>query len=194
MTAETPSDPSSRGWLLLVAMAGLAVAVALPAFSLRPAVWAEELGGHRQSRALRAFTLRPPYPTYAWAWGGGEFGKLGDGIEVPELRPTPALVLNLTEVTAIAAGMFHSLAAKRDGTVWAWGGNNYGELGVGDPTIHASPIPVQVLNLSGVTAVATSADVSLALKNDGTVWALARTTSAGSAMGPPPAATRRCRC
>jgi alpha-tubulin suppressor-like RCC1 family protein len=80
-------------------------------------------------------------------------------------------VSNLSGVTAIAGGFFHSLALKNDGTVWAWGANYAGQLG--DGTTVDRSTPVQVLSLSGVTAIATgsTADHSLALKNDGTVWA-----------------------
>jgi hypothetical protein len=58
---------------------------------------------------------------------------------------------------------------KNDGTVWAWGYNNYGQLGNG--TYSNSNVPVQVSGLTGVTAIAWGWWHSLALKNDGTVWA-----------------------
>ena len=58
---------------------------------------------------------------------------------------------------------------KSDGTVWAWGGNSFGELG--DGTTNGRVTPVQVHNLSGVTAVAADDFYSLAVKSDGTVWA-----------------------
>jgi alpha-tubulin suppressor-like RCC1 family protein len=174
---QTPSAPSRRGRVLLIAMAGLAVVVALPLFSPRPsAVWALELGAHRQSRALPAFNgLRPPAASFAWDWGAEQGGQLGNGIDLPDAAlPTPTLVLNLTEVTAIGAGGGHSLAARRDGTVWSWGLNFYGALG--DGTSFNSAVPVQVLNpadgtpFNGVTAVAARDYNSLVLKNDGTVW------------------------
>ena len=37
----------------------------------------------------------------------------------------------LTNVVAVAAGAYHSLALRGDGTVWAWGRNNLGQLGDG---------------------------------------------------------------
>jgi alpha-tubulin suppressor-like RCC1 family protein len=45
-------------------------------------------------------------------------------------------VQNLTNVKAIASSATanHSLALKRDGTVWAWGNNQYGQLGDGTTT------------------------------------------------------------
>jgi alpha-tubulin suppressor-like RCC1 family protein len=99
-----------------------------------------------------------------WAWGspfnnGGEFDSY-----------TPARVGTLTNVIAIAAGSNHSLALKNDGTVWAWGSNEYGEFGNGTDHNH-SAVPVQVSNLSGVVAIAGGRSFSMALKNDGTVWA-----------------------
>jgi len=33
------------------------------------------------------------------------------------------------EITAITGGYYHSLALKNDGTVWAWGYNEYGQFG-----------------------------------------------------------------
>ncbi|MGC2423221.1 MAG: hypothetical protein WA666_02575, partial [Nitrospirota bacterium] len=56
-----------------------------------------------------------------------------------------------------------------DMTVWAWGDNEYGELGDGTTTQRNTP--VQVGGLTGVTAVAGGYDHTIALKSDGTVWA-----------------------
>ena len=69
----------------------------------------------------------------------------------------------------IAAGYSHSLALRTDGTVWACGYNNFGQLGDGTTTNKTTA--VQVSGLSGVTAIAGGYYHSLALKNDGTVWA-----------------------
>lgn len=70
---------------------------------------------------------------------------------------------------AIAAGGYaHSLALKSDGSVWAWGYNNAGQLGDGTTTQRLSP--VQVSGLSGGVAVAAGTSHSLTLKADGTVW------------------------
>ncbi len=81
----------------------------------------------------------------------------------------------LTAVTArampqtLAAGDYHSLAIKSDGTVWAWGYNNCGQLGDGSYTNRTAP--VQVSGLTGVVAVSAGSAYSLAVKADGTVWA-----------------------
>ena len=69
----------------------------------------------------------------------------------------------------VVAGDMYTLALTRDGMVWAWGDNEYGQLGDGSTTNRATP--VQVSGLTGVIALATGYSHSLALKSDGTVWA-----------------------
>lgn len=69
---------------------------------------------------------------------------------------------------SLAGGEDHSVAVKSDGTVWASGINNYGQLGNGTTTNSTSP--VQVKNLTGVTQISAGGDQSIALKSDGTVW------------------------
>jgi CSLREA domain-containing protein len=97
----------------------------------------------------------------AWGWGRNSEGQLGVG---GEFFANP-----LNRVEVFAAGGFHSLAVRDDGTVWAWGSNGSGQLGDGTTTNRSAP--VQVSGLSGVIAVAAGNGHSLAVRDDGTVWA-----------------------
>ena len=106
-----------------------------------------------------------------WAWGSNDNGKLGDGTYT--YRITPVQVGSLSDITAIACGGVwetkgFSIALKSDGTVWAWGGNDNGQLG--DGTTIGKANPVQVNGLSGVIAIAGGGSHAVALKSDGTVW------------------------
>ena len=103
-----------------------------------------------------------------WAWGNNDFGQIGNGTTVNRVL-TPAQVAGLTGVAAIAAGGRHTVAVKNDGTVWAWGNNDSGQLG--DGTTVNRLTPVQVAGISGVSALAAGGRHTVAVKNDGTVWA-----------------------
>ena len=107
-----------------------------------------------------------------WAFGGNNYGQLGNGTTINRTTPVqvkdPGGVGFLTGVGAIAGGRYHSLALK-DGTVWAWGFNDSGQLG--DGTTINRTTPVQVSGLTGVAAIASGYGHSLALKTDGTAWA-----------------------
>src|SRR5207249_4227963 len=52
-----------------------------------------------------------------WSWGWNADGQLGDGTDLA--HPAPRAVSGLVGVTALAAGAYHSLALREDGTVWA---------------------------------------------------------------------------
>jgi len=70
-------------------------------------------------------------------------------------------------IIMIASGSEHSLALREDGTLWAWGVNNLGQLGNG--TFNNSEYPVYVM--SDVKHVSAGAYFSLAITNDGVLWA-----------------------
>jgi alpha-tubulin suppressor-like RCC1 family protein len=86
--------------------------------------------------------------------------------------PLPVQVTALgAHVVQVAAGGFHTCARKDDGTLWCWGQNNDGELGVADPSQTPSPSPVQVTSLgTGVVDVATSWLHVCARVADGGLW------------------------
>jgi len=84
------------------------------------------------------------------SWGINETGQLGSGSLTPGFRPQPASVVGLTDVVAITfggGGFGHALAVRSDGTVWAWGNNDRGQLGNGS-TVPLSSTPVQVTGLN----------------------------------------------
>lgn len=93
-------------------------------------------------------------------WGSNQYGQLGDG--TAEKRLTPVIVSGLLgNVAAIAAGDNHTCAVLQGGTVHCWGQNSAGQLG--DGTTTDSSFPVDVLGLSGVTALAAGTAHSCAL-------------------------------
>jgi len=102
-----------------------------------------------------------------WSWGFNGNGQLGTG-SFDSFAFSPVQVAALQDVTAVASHFAHALALKRDGMVWAWGYNAFGQLGDGTHTERRTP--VQVAGLDHVVAVAAGAFVSFALRDDGTVW------------------------
>ena len=117
-----------------------------------------------------------------WAWGLGGSGQLGDGDT--ESRYLPVQVTKsyfddgpLPVFTTISAGSMHSLARAEDGTVWAWGHGNFGQLGDGDTENRYRPVQItesfddDQVPLSAFTAISAGAGHSLALDVYGRVWA-----------------------
>jgi alpha-tubulin suppressor-like RCC1 family protein len=117
-----------------------------------------------------------------WAWGDNQEGQLGNGTTCDSPTTgancgstTPVQVSGLSGVTQVAAGMYHSLALKSDGTVWAWGFNGFGQLGNGTTTDSTNcplrptcgNVPTQVSGITDVTQVAAGFYHSLAIVGTG---------------------------
>jgi alpha-tubulin suppressor-like RCC1 family protein len=130
-------------------------------------------------------SLALDYSGNVWSWGNNDFGQFGIGITgggdqpqgittvpgttTPNRIPQPVQVTGLDNVKVVSSGLQHCLALKTDGTVWAWGDNEWGQLG--DSTTTNRYLPTQVKNLEGIIAISAGDYHSLALKSDGTVWA-----------------------
>ena len=111
------------------------------------------------------------------SWGSNFSGELGIGSTSQSCVSYPVQVPGLAGVVGLAtsASASHSLVLKSDGTVWAWGCNTDGQLGIGTTTDSASPVQVKGPGgtgfLDGVAAIAAGDGHSLAVKSDGSVWA-----------------------
>ena len=143
-----------------------------------------------------------------WNWGA-DFGfRLGQGntvatdLYLPAKVHGPGNVGTLNSIMAIAAGEPFSMALKSDGTVWTWGSNGFGLLGIGDTGPASSNVPVQVVDTTGpgsclnsIISVGTRGYHALALKSDGTVygwgWCAKGECGNNSIVYP---SRRRCRC
>jgi hypothetical protein len=101
--------------------------------------------------------------------GNGGDGKLGIGSS-PNLSRFTLYGIG-TDWKQIAVGI-HSVAVKPDGSLWGWGFNRSGALGIpitGGTAVVSSPVQLDsVKNWKQVTSMA---DVSAAVKTDGSLWA-----------------------
>jgi alpha-tubulin suppressor-like RCC1 family protein/plastocyanin len=157
----------------------------------------------KQVSAGQDFSVALKSDGTVWTWGQGTFGSLGNGMRgtSADLLPrttTPVQVRGpggvgfLTDIAEVSAGGGHTLALKRNGTVFAWGLNAAGQLGVDPgendnlpegcsvpappgkaplPPFACSSFPVQIQDLANVAAVSAGSRHSAVLKRDGTVWA-----------------------
>jgi alpha-tubulin suppressor-like RCC1 family protein len=137
-----------------------------------------------------ASTSSSPYHTLAvktngtlWAWGRGAHGQLGNDSFVT--RSSPVQIGSDSNWASVSAGGLatndaQSFAVKTTGTLWAWGNNNYGKLGLGTLARDRTSSPVQVgtdTNWSLVGGNAGFGGSTIAVKTTGTLWVWGRNNS-----------------
>ena len=105
-----------------------------------------------------------------WATGDNEYGQLGLPASTPN-STSWVQVGTATNWVQVAAGQYHSLGLRADGTLYAWGRNTYGQLAstTNNGSDTATPTPTLVPGI--YTQVAAGNDHSLGLRADGTLWA-----------------------
>jgi alpha-tubulin suppressor-like RCC1 family protein len=106
------------------------------------------------------------------AWGGNVRGTLGDG-SAASRSLSPVGVSGLTGVTQVAGDAANGYALKSDGTVWAWGLGESGELGNGT-NAELSRTPVQVSGIGDAVTIAAGDEAGHALRLNGTVLSWGR--------------------
>jgi alpha-tubulin suppressor-like RCC1 family protein len=113
-----------------------------------------------------------------WAAGDDEFGQTGLSRHVGGSYSTPTQVATLgTDNADVDAGFKYSLVLKKNGSLWGFGHNEFGQLGSSVTTRHSFGgnvwgSIVQVASLgNNIAALSAGGFHSLVLKTDGTVWA-----------------------
>ncbi len=119
-----------------------------------------------------------------WAWGSNQRGQIGDASTQTRRLPVPVPGLGYG-FKAVAAGAEHSVALRRDGTVWTWGGNSAGQLGSGNTTERGVPAQVPLPAAVTITKIAAGRYHTLALDSEGKVWAWGRALGVGKASDLP---------
>jgi len=125
----------------------------------------------RQAHAVANGTL--------WGWGMNAFGNLGLGWASygydnvlgfsRDFVLSPTQVETATNWVSLSAGNYFVMAVKADGTLWGWGANYLGNLGLGDTVNRLSP--TQVGTATNWRSVSSGDNFVLAIKTDGTLWA-----------------------
>lgn len=141
-----------------------------------PRYWRDISAGRRYSAGITNNGL-------LFSWGSDEYGKLGIGNTNSNIIATDPYPVYQSDFTTndgsgnwkkVCCGYFSTTAIKSDGTMWTWGRNDVGQLGIGN-TSDFSPIPNQVLSTDGqdqnwrTFSMGPFSGFTLALRYDGTV-------------------------
>lgn len=103
-----------------------------------------------------------------WSWGNGQFGQLGNGV-FSSATPNVTQIGTANDWITVSAGNRFSLAIKNTGTLWAWGWNNTGQLGINN--VVDQNLPVQVGTANNWLKIDAGNQHSLAIDTAGFIYA-----------------------
>lgn len=128
-----------------------------------------------------------------WTWGNNDYGQLGLGFNgywdysnpdefgyptYADGRNTPTQVGTDSDWIMTQSGAFHNITLKTNGTMWSWGNNNNGQLGLGDNGLNTNRnTPTQIGTQTDWSAIAAGSSQSFAFKTNRTLWAWGRNLS-----------------
>lgn len=115
-----------------------------------------------------------------WTWGRNTNGQLGDGGTTDHAAPQQISGgPSGTTWTSVACGSAHTVALASNGTLWAWGSNSAGQLGIGSSTIAQKNFPTQVQSVSGAVwkGLACGANHTVAWTTQGSLYAWGKNDS-----------------
>jgi alpha-tubulin suppressor-like RCC1 family protein len=104
-----------------------------------------------------------------WTWGNNVCGQLGDCSVGPRLSPVREITSSSTWCR-VSAGGGHTAALKTDGTLWSWGDNGFGQLGIGVGGAQSAPVREATASTTWCQ-VAAGFRHTAGVKTDGSLWA-----------------------
>jgi|GEM_PF-646364 len=125
--------------------------------------WAYVSAGHSHTIAIKT-------DGSLWSWGVNEMGVLGLG-DTAGNTLVPTRVGTDTDWAYVAAGYFHTMAIKADGSLWAWGWAAWGRLGTGVSSWGSFADPMRVGFDNDWAYVSAGHSHTVAIKTDGSLWA-----------------------
>jgi len=149
-------------------------------------VWAGALAAGAESKSHNSALAAGDWHSLAidgqgrlYTWGSNCYGQLGNGKRTNMDQKTLKIIKN-ADVYAptrlqltpekrfvhVAAGAMHSLALTDGGVLYAWGRNDYGQLGIGSQEIQTKPVPV----MANIRWASAFGNTTAAIQTDGTLW------------------------
>lgn len=107
-----------------------------------------------------------------WAWGSNEYYQLGDGTDFNS-QGDPTRIGIGNDWSEVSGGTAHTIATKTDGTLWGWGQNAYGQVGVPSPP-YAFKSPVKIGEDSDWKSVTAGNEHNFGIRIDNSLWAWGR--------------------
>ena len=103
-----------------------------------------------------------------WVWGANVSGEVGNNNTILQSSPSTTAGGGNTW-SQVSAGSVFTAAVKTDGTLWTWGNNQFGKLGIDDTVNRSSPVTIAG---GGTTwkQVSAGSRHAAAIKTDGTLW------------------------
>jgi alpha-tubulin suppressor-like RCC1 family protein len=119
------------------------------------------------SGVFNVFSIKTDGTLWTWGASQGDFGQAGTGTGAFSAS-SPVQVGALTDWLLVSSAQYMTASIKTNGTLWTWGRNNFGQLGLGNTTNYSSP--KQVGALTNWLNVVCKYNSILAVKTDGTLW------------------------
>lgn len=123
--------------------------------------WATVSSGGKHTSAIKS-------DGSLWVWGENDYGQLGDETSSSYSSPIQTICGGFNW-EKVACGEAFMAAIKTDGTLWTWGANGYGQLGLNDGDDRSSPIQVFVGGTDWKN-ISCGNNHMAGIKNDGTLW------------------------